>query len=162
MNPVWNEIFTFDVETGKEVLEILVYDKDDFGSDDFEGRCELTLDDFKDQAPHDIWLDLEAEKPGQKWQGRIRLNLQYIFSKTKMLTGYINMWTEQIENEEAEIKDLKQVLKHMESPFGFIQGFQMQAKAKSRAEDRMKEAEDNKQEALTNWELPPAIASRMD
>jgi len=35
---VWNEVFTFDVETGKEMMEVLVYDKDDFGSDDFEGR----------------------------------------------------------------------------------------------------------------------------
>jgi Ca2+-dependent lipid-binding protein len=34
---VWNEIFTFDVETGREELKIEVYDKDDFGADDFEG-----------------------------------------------------------------------------------------------------------------------------
>ena len=54
------------------------------------------------------------------------------------------------------------VLKHMESPFGFIQGFQMQQRAKSKAEERMKEAEENKQEQLTNWELPPQIAARMD
>lgn len=46
-----------------------------------------------------------------------------------MLTGYINLWTQQIENEEAELKDLKSVLKHMESPFGFIQGFTMEQKA---------------------------------
>lgn len=79
-----------------------------------------------------------------------------------MLTGYINMWTEQIENEEAEIKELKQVLKHMESPFGFIQGFQMQREVKSRAEDRMAEAEEHKEEALTKWDLPPELAARMD
>ena len=30
-------MFTFDVETGKEILDIEVYDKDDFGADDFEG-----------------------------------------------------------------------------------------------------------------------------
>ena len=40
-----------------------------------------------------------------------------------MLTGYINMWSEQIKNEEQELKDMKEVLTHMESPFGFIQGF---------------------------------------
>jgi Ca2+-dependent lipid-binding protein len=34
---VWNEVFTFDVETGKEILTVEVYDKDDFGTDDFEG-----------------------------------------------------------------------------------------------------------------------------
>jgi Ca2+-dependent lipid-binding protein len=37
LNPVWNEVFTFDVESGKEVMEIEVFDKDDFGTDDFEG-----------------------------------------------------------------------------------------------------------------------------
>lgn len=40
-----------------------------------------------------------------------------------MLTGYINVWTEQIENEETELKDMKAILKHLESPFGFIKGF---------------------------------------
>ena len=53
----------------------------------------------------------------------MRLVLQYVFSKTKMLTGYINMYSEQIETDETELKDLKLVLKHMESPFGFIKGF---------------------------------------
>lgn len=38
----------------------------------------------------------------------------------------------------------------------------MQQRAKSRAEERMKEAEENKQEQLTNWELPPQIAARME
>jgi Ca2+-dependent lipid-binding protein len=94
LNPVWNEVFTFDVETGKEHLEIIVYDKDDFGADDFEGRCEVSLEGLKDQSPHDVWLDLEAENPSQKWQGRLRIVLQYVFSKTKMLTGYINVWSE--------------------------------------------------------------------
>ena len=38
LNPVWNEVYNFDVESGNEVLEVNVYDKDDFGSDDFEGK----------------------------------------------------------------------------------------------------------------------------
>ena len=68
LNPVWNEIFTFDVETGKEVMEITIFDRDDFGTDDFEGRCEFDLDPFKDQAPHDLWFDLDGENPAAKWQ----------------------------------------------------------------------------------------------
>jgi hypothetical protein len=42
-------VFTFDIETGKEILEVLVYDKDDFGKDDFEGRFEIPLDEYIDQ-----------------------------------------------------------------------------------------------------------------
>jgi len=48
LNPVWNEVFTFEVETGKELLEIMIYDRDDFGTDDFEGRFEVTIDGLKD------------------------------------------------------------------------------------------------------------------
>ena len=43
-------MFTFDVETGREMLEIAVYDKDDFGTDDFEGRFMVPLDSLKDQS----------------------------------------------------------------------------------------------------------------
>ena len=50
---------------------------------------------------------------------------------------------------------MKSVLKHLESPFGFIKGFQMEQNAKSRAEERNKAAEDNKSKALTDWELTP-------
>lgn len=53
-----------------------------------------------------------------------------------MLTGYINVWSEQIENEEAELKDLRVVAKHLESPFDFMKGMQMENDAKSRADQR--------------------------
>ena len=45
LNPVWNEVFTFEVETGKEILEVIIYDRDDFArTDDFEGRFEVNMD----------------------------------------------------------------------------------------------------------------------
>ena len=53
LNPVWNEVFTFDVDTGKELLEVQAFDKDDFGSDDFLGQFSLKLDGYRDQQPHD-------------------------------------------------------------------------------------------------------------
>ena len=40
-----------------------------------------------------------------------------------MLTGYINLFSEQIKQIEEELKELKVALKHLESPFGFIKGF---------------------------------------
>ena len=104
---------------------VQAFDHDDFGSDDFLGRFALSLDRYRDQLQHDEWFDLEPENTQStpNWHGRIRLVIQYIYSKTRVLTGYINMWTEQIENEEIELKELKVVLRHMESPFGFIKGF---------------------------------------
>jgi Ca2+-dependent lipid-binding protein len=72
---VWNEVFTFDVDTGKETMLIEVYDKDDFGTDDFEGMLQFDLQDYMDQAPHDQWFDLHPKTPGTKWQGRIRVTI---------------------------------------------------------------------------------------
>jgi hypothetical protein len=100
-----------------------------------------------------------GKSPGQKWQGKIRVVIQYVFSKTKMLTGYINMWSEQIENEEGEIKELKAILKHMESPFGFIEGFTMNKNGPSRGEN---EDDDGKKKTTPNYELPPEIAARLE
>lgn len=85
-------MFTFDVESGQEIIEGEVFDKDNFGSDDFEGSFQFSLRDYLDQAQHDVWFDLQGPKPN--WEGKIRVIIQYVFSKTKMLTGYINMWTE--------------------------------------------------------------------
>lgn len=167
LNPVWNEVFTFDVETGREIMELEVWAKSGgFGGDNFEGKLEFDLQEYMDQGPHDQWFELQPQPGTQKnWSGRIRLTIQYVFSKTKMLTGYINMWSEQIDNEEMEIKELKQVLKHMESPFGYIKGFQMGNDAQSRAEDKRQEAEENKkQKALDaqTQDLPPEIIARIE
>jgi len=63
LNPVWNEIFTFDVDSGKEVLEVVAFDKDDFGSDDFLGHFAITLERYKDQQPHDEWFELQPKTP---------------------------------------------------------------------------------------------------
>lgn len=75
LNPVWNEVFTFDVDTGKEVMEITAFDKDNFGSDDFLGRFDLTLDNYRDQQAHDEWFDLMPLKPSmaKDWHGKVRL-----------------------------------------------------------------------------------------
>ena len=44
-----------------------MFDRDDFGKDDFEGRFELNLDQYRDQQTHDQWFDLKAENPKLPW-----------------------------------------------------------------------------------------------
>lgn len=48
LNPVWNEVFTFDVDSGKEVLDVVAYDHDAFGADDFLGRFACPMDKYMD------------------------------------------------------------------------------------------------------------------
>lgn len=53
-----------------------------------------------------------------------------------MIKGYINLWSEKINQLEEDLKGYKTALKHLESPFNFIQGFQMQQEVKKEAEEK--------------------------
>ena len=94
MNPVWNEVFTFDVESGREILKCEVFDRDAYGTDDFEGEFSIGLDELSAQMQHDMWFDLEGNNPSINWKGKVRVVLHYVFSKVKLLTGQINMYNE--------------------------------------------------------------------
>ncbi len=74
-----------------------------------------------------------------------------------MLTGYINMWEEQFHADDQELKDLRNVNKHMEDPFGFIEGFQMEQKVQEDAEERVAEIEEKKAKGIMDYELPPHL-----
>ena len=127
---MWNEIFAFDVETGKEEMKIEVFDKDDYGKDDYLGWCTFKLDDidnnrvkkYLDQGQHDENFDLKPLKgtPSTQWHGKLRLIIQYVYSKVNMITGYIHMFDSQIKMDEQELKEMRMILKHLESPFDFI------------------------------------------
>ena len=130
LNPVWNEIFTFDIMTGQEQLSLQVFDHDEFGSDDFCGKFTLSLDAFRDQAQHDSWFTLEPDSQANSelWHGKIRLGIQFVYSKTRILQGYANTWTEKVQEEEYQLQMLQGMLNALESPFGFIKGFNMDKK----------------------------------
>lgn len=80
LSPVWNESFTFDILHGRDTLRVVVMDKDTFGNDDFEGQCIVSLNMLRDQMKKDEWFQL-TDKDGSPFQGRIRLMLQWVYSK---------------------------------------------------------------------------------
>ena len=48
VDPVFNEIISFDIVTGRESLVVQVFDHADIGSDTLIGQCEVTLDELVD------------------------------------------------------------------------------------------------------------------
>lgn len=56
LSPVWNDIMSFDIMTGKETLIAKVFDRAEIGSDSFIGSCFVTLDMLEDQYKHDELL----------------------------------------------------------------------------------------------------------
>lgn len=80
LNPIWEETFTFPIKAASDVLEIIVMDKDFGEDDDFEGQCMVSLDSLYDQQKIDNWFNLQGETPMEKWQGKLRLQLQWFRS----------------------------------------------------------------------------------
>ena len=121
LNPVWNESFTFEIHHGRDPLFIEVMDKDTFGEDDSEGVCTFSLDELRDQMKHDQWLELIDRATGQPSQGRIRLMLQWVYSKVQYFSEYLSKWDDTL-NKDFEDKDqIEKFIKQLESPFGFFE-----------------------------------------
>lgn len=119
LSPVWNESFTFDIVHGREPLKVVVMDKDTFGNDDFEGQCHVSLNGLRDQMKHDSWFDLTDEHD-TRTQGRIRLMLQWVYSKVQYFSEYLSKWDETLGKDIEEKEQIEKFIKQLENPFGFL------------------------------------------
>ena len=94
-------------------------DKDTFGNDDFEGQCHVSLNGLRDQMKHDSWFDLTDENE-LKSQGRIRLMLQWVYSKVQYFSEYLSKWDETLGKDIEEKEQIERFIKQLENPFGFL------------------------------------------
>lgn len=85
-------------------------DKDTFGNDDFEGQCLVSLNGLRDQMKHDSWFDL-TEENGMQSQGRIRLMLQWVYSKVQYFSEYLSKWDETLLKDIDEKDQVERFLK---------------------------------------------------
>ena len=129
LDPVWNETYTFDVQSRDEILRLVVMDRDPVGTDDFEGKCTIPLRDLRDQMKHDEWFNLEPETPGTPWQGRvpnkhltmqIRLEMQWIYSRVEYMTSYLRRWEETLNNHRTQIEAIELHLQKLRTPFAWM------------------------------------------
>lgn len=120
LNPVWNESFTFDITNGNNALRVVIMDKDTFGNDDFQGECHYELDNLRDQMKHDVWLDLRDRNSDVPTQGRIRLMLQWVYSKVQYFNEYLGKWDETLFKDVEEKEKIELYLQQLENPWGFL------------------------------------------
>eukprot|EP00347_Sterkiella_histriomuscorum_P014348 403361215 len=124
-DPVWNEIITFDITTGREPLVIQIYDRVGVGADPLIGECEISLDQLNDQYKHDEWFQLEN---GRNLTGKVRLNLHWIHSRKRFLQDILKIQDLALEEENAEREGLMYQLENMKKPFGFMTAYYEQEK----------------------------------
>ena len=98
LNPIWDETFQFEIHNGREEIKISVMDKKLMKQDTIVGVLFLPLNSLKDQVKIEDWFNLESPFVGDgKSNGRIRLQLWWIHSKTKLIEDRIYQTEEDIQ-----------------------------------------------------------------
>jgi hypothetical protein len=119
LEPVWNEDFNFRITKKNSILKVDVYDKDQWGGDDYEGGFEIPISQFEDQMKHDCWynLKLNGENEGN---GQIRFRIQYIWSKYRYFADNYEKTDKQLRQLEDDIQELNRYFELFQKPFGII------------------------------------------
>lgn len=60
-DPIYNEIGTFDIVTGKERLEVIVMNWSDFGADTIIGKVYIDIGNLYDQTKHEDLYNLSGD-----------------------------------------------------------------------------------------------------
>ena len=121
VNPRWDETFTMNVDKGYDPLKLMILDRDLYSEDDFLGKAIIQLDAFRDQLKHDQWFELESQSEGERWQGEVRLELQWIHSRVAFFTDLVKRLDEILVHDQEEKKTIESHLKRLREPFGFMQ-----------------------------------------
>eukprot|EP00343_Euplotes_focardii_P005541 CAMPEP_0205810326 /NCGR_PEP_ID=MMETSP0205-20121125/14507_1 /ASSEMBLY_ACC=CAM_ASM_000278 /TAXON_ID=36767 /ORGANISM="Euplotes focardii, Strain TN1" /LENGTH=321 /DNA_ID=CAMNT_0053088347 /DNA_START=102 /DNA_END=1064 /DNA_ORIENTATION=+ len=121
LNPKWDETFKFDIKTAKDLLEVLVLDRDLYSADDFQGKMALNLMDFRDQMKTDKWYDLQSTNTKDMWQGEIRVEVQWIHSRIKFFEDLLHRLDQISKDDNTQRNEIEKSLKELRAPFGFLE-----------------------------------------
>lgn len=90
MEPVWKEVISFDIQTGRENLLIQVVD---VNTGRLLGQGEVYMELLKDQYKHDEWVQLEipTARGTAEPSGRLRFNLHWIHSRRMFLQDILRI-----------------------------------------------------------------------
>ena len=61
-----------------------------------------------------------ADKNGNEGRGKIRLQIQWIYSRFQYFDAYVTEWQGAIKQDIEDLAEAKERLSHMEQPFGFL------------------------------------------
>lgn len=121
LSPVWNEEFTFKIESGDSELQIIVMDKDIGLKDDFEGEVKIKLSTLKDQMKHDQYFNLSGNPQAINGNcGKIRLSLHWIWSKTRYLEEINKQWQDVLDSDKKDLQSFEDQLNKIKKPFGHL------------------------------------------
>lgn len=119
LNPIWDESYTFPITSKDLDVTFTVMSKSMLG-DKFVGKLAIPLKTLADQLKREQYFSLSSQKYGEKWQGRICLELQWIWSKTRYYKDINSEWERIIAEDMERLEQLREQLDKLKKPFGYL------------------------------------------
>ena len=91
----------------------------DIGSDDFEGKVDVSIEPLRDQLKHESWHDLQGDG-NERWQGKIRLEMHWVWSTQHYLQDCLMKWDEILQENQEQKNLYIRHLSDLKSPFGWM------------------------------------------
>ena len=121
LTPVWDEVFTVPVHKKGQEIHLTVLSDNTLGQK-FVGKVTIPLLAIADQLKHEQFFMLYGENPGEKWQGKVYLELQWIWSRVKYYKDIICEWERLIDEDKDTVNSLQVQLEKLRKPFGHLTG----------------------------------------
>jgi len=126
LNPIWKETYMFVKRHTDRVLEITVYDEDDFTQDDIIGMVDIDISKLKEGKIYDMWYELkESEDDVQEGvnpnASKLRLMIQYLVHSPPDFERERDEITEMIEARQIQLEATKEMIEMLEKPFAVFQ-----------------------------------------
>lgn len=133
-NPVWDETFHFDINNGKEEIKVSVLDRNMMKQDTLVGTLYIPIETLSDQVKVEDWFNLENPHGGYgESSGRIRLQLWWIHSKTKLIEDRIIQTEEDIDKILGDKKYYQDKVQELREPFAWLEGATMSSQSQSKS-----------------------------
>ena len=123
-NPVWDEPFNFVIHNGKEEIRISVMDRNMMKQDTVVGVLYIPVQTLADQTKVEDWFNLEDPQGGYgDSNGRIRLQLWWIHSKTKLIEDRIMQTEDDIDKIQNDKQYYSDKAGQLREAFGWLDAF---------------------------------------
>lgn len=121
-NPIWDETFHFDITNGKEEIRVSVMDRNMMKQDTVVGVLYIPIQTLSEQQKVEDWFNLEDPHGGYgESNGRIRLQLWWVYSKTKLIEDRIIQNDEDIEKIYGDKKYYTDKVSQLREPFPWLE-----------------------------------------
>ena len=114
-DPVWNEVMSFDISKGEGVIDLKVVDRD--SPEPPIGSCKIPLDFLSEDNDVDQ-MKKERLCPLDNGKSQVRVAIQWIYSKVKLLKDIQSELQEQIDADKNYLMEASENLESMKQPFG--------------------------------------------